>query len=210
MTEEIGPWAQLCKGYRYDYTNGVIHGDLSIRDLAWTMAHLPRYNAWTDLCVWSLTSHGCLVAEILAANADNPPSVILGGLHHDDHEVFSGDLLSPFLWSLPPEAAEAIKLSQAKMQRAIERKLGIWGEFGCDSSWGAKIKAADLAALEAERRFLFSERLTWGTEQYVDQKMLADAERVIRGDFGKINYGPLAAERFISRHEALVKLAIRS
>lgn len=208
MTESRA-WSQLGDGMTYNYVTGVITGEMRVDQLAYSLAGLPRYNAWTRP-YWSIASHACLVAEILAANADNPPSVILGGLHHDDHEALTGDILRPMMEALPEDAQQAVKLLQGKAQRAIVRQLGIFGLISDDSSWGARIGAADLAALEAERRVLYDVRMVWGTEKWVDTRMLEDGERIMRGDFARITFGAAAADRFVARHNTLLRMAVRS
>lgn len=205
MEAEIGKaWGQLSRGMRYDYSSGVIHGDLRIADLAHAMAGIHRYNSWTGL-YWSLASHACLVAEIIAAMVDYPPAVVLGGLHHDDHETLVGDMSAPFQLAWSDEMHAEWKNHVRKAQLAIVRRLGIYNLIPEEKPALAVIKAADIAALEAERRWLFAVQLPWETEKIVNPKMLEIAQRILPADFSRKLGGQLAADRFISHHNALIQ-----
>lgn len=204
--ELIGNCCQLSHGMRYDYDAGKIIGDLGIGDLAHSLAGINRYNAWTGI-YWSVASHACLVAEILGAMADYDYGTILYGLHHDDHESLTGDIVNPYKQSMSNSAQAEHRNHARKAQNAILRALGIWTlvpEAG-ETTKHAVVKAADIAALEAERRWLFSVRMTWETEKIVIPKMLDAGERILSGDFKRITGGPAAAERFVSHHAALVQ-----
>jgi len=199
-------WGQICKGYTYDYDAGKITGDMVVDDLARSLAGINRYNAWQDGSYWSVASHSCLVAEIIAAQADYPPIAMFGGLHDDDHEALVGDAIAPFKAAMSPAMQSEWTYHATKAQGAIARRLGIWRHLpdALDVAALAVIKAADLAALEAERLWLFHVKLTWATEQIVSPKMLEAGQRILAGDFGRITGGPEAAARFVSHHNALL------
>lgn len=191
--------AQLSHGMRYDFSSGKIDGMLTIEALAWSLAGINRYNAWTNV-YWSVASHACLVAEIIAAMGAYGPEVALDGLHHDDHESLTGDQVRPFLDSLSESAQAELRVAKRRAQRAIERALGLQG----NPAAAGVVQAADLAALECERRILFGYRITWPTESMVNPKMLSYGEKILAGDFANITGGSPAAQRFVSHHNALM------
>ena len=199
-------WAQLLRGITYDYGAGKIIGDLRIADLAHALAGINRYNAWTPI-YWSVASHACLVAETLAALGSSDYATILVGLHHDDHESIVGDALHPFKMAMSESMRAEYRHHAQKADRAIWRALGIWPlvQISDDESRATVVKAADLAALEAERRWLMTPRMKWSTEDIVNPRMLEVAERIMAGDLCRIPGGPPAAERFVMRHNALVE-----
>lgn len=196
-------WAQLSGNLTYDYDTGVIHGGrLTVEQVADALSGINRYNGWT-FPFWSVASHACLVAEIIAAMADYGTLVILEGLHHDDHECLVGDMVQPLKQSLSDDTRIECIRASVKAQRAVQLHLGMpTGMLG--TSYNAVIKAADLAALEAERRVLFSNRMTWQTESIVNPKMLEAGERIMAGDFAEVTGGPGAAARFVRHHHALM------
>jgi hypothetical protein len=191
---------------QYDYLNARFYGQLQVGDLAWSLAGLNRYLAWTGV-YWSVASHACLVAEIIAAVPDHDLGLILGGLHHDDHECLIGDWPSPLKAALSDSARAEIARHARRADEAIWRALGIWDLVpnNADSSRLGVIKAADLAALEAERLALFSYRMEWGTEKIVNPKMLAVGQRLMGGDFARITGGQDAADRFVAYHAAVMQ-----
>lgn len=204
-SEHGGACAQLCRDVVYDYVAGEIRGELRLGDMANALAGVPRYNNWTPI-VWSLAAHECFVAEILAAIPEMPLVAVFGGLHHDDHEVLVGDVMQPFKMAMSKEMRSEYTYHANRAQGAIVRALGISRLVPSPSDpANAAIKSADIAALEAERLWLFPFRRTWGTEKIVDPRMLEIAQRILRGDFHKIANGVLAAERYIKHHNALIQ-----
>lgn len=198
-------WAQLARDASYDYHSGTFAGEVRIADVAHSLAGINRYNSWTGI-YWPVASHAVLVAEILAAVPDNPPALVLGGLHHDDRETLVGDMISPFLASLSDRTYDELKRAARRAQFAIESALGIAHIVALGETARDVIKAADIAALEAERRWLFTHRLTWATETIVDPRLLEIAERILAGDFTKDLTPAFAAERYIARHNALLQV----
>jgi 5'-deoxynucleotidase YfbR-like HD superfamily hydrolase len=203
-----GNWTQLSHGLSYDFDAGKIAGGtLDVAHLARAMSGANRYNSWTDVW-WSTAAHAVLVAEILAAVPDHPPVVVLKGLHHDDHEVITGDPMSPFRTSWSLAMRKEYQYHADRAQTAIERHLGIHKWFGVliqhAPTADAIVKMADIAALEAERLKFFSVRMHWQTESIVSMPMLETARRLLDGDFGKITGGPEAAARFVARHNTLI------
>lgn len=196
-------WAKLSENLTYDYDTGIIRGGrLTVEQLADALSGINRYNSWT-FPFWSVASHACLVAEIIAAMADYGTAVILEGLHHDDHECLVGDMVQPFKQSLSDDARIEYIRASRRAQKAIELHLGTG--FGSSLTAAAGVTAAaDVAALEAERRVLFSNRLTWATESMVNPKMLEAGERIMAGDFAEVTGGPGAAARFVRHHYALM------
>ena len=206
MTTENGSsWAQLSRGMIYDYDSGALTGDLRIGDLAHALAGINRYNAWTGI-YWSVASHSTLVAEIIAAMADYDHATILLGLHDDDHETLVGDAIAPFKASWSDVVRNEFDHAARKAQHAIMRGLGIWSlAQGADQVRRSVVKAADIAALEAERLWLLTPKMTWGTESIVNPRMLDAAQRILQGDFSRVTGGPAAADRFVAHHNALLQ-----
>lgn len=205
-------WGQIALGLWYDYESGKILsrdggiGRLTIAALAWALAGTNRYGGWTENFHWSVASHACLVAEIIGGIADYDYLTIFGGLHHDDHESLVGDPTTPYKLSLSPDTRAELDMAARRADAAIWKSLGIWNLLAgnADSSRSAVIRAADLAALEAERKVLFGVRLPWMTEKMVNPKMLEVGERILAGDFGKIRGGQEAADRYMSHHNAII------
>lgn len=194
-------WAQLSGNLTYDYDAGIIHGGrLTVEQLADALSGINRYNGWT-FPFWSVASHACLVAEIIAAMADYGTAVILEGLHHDDHEALVGDMVQPLKQSLSDDARIEYIRASKRAQRAIEMHIGK-AQLGVSAE--GVVKAADLAALEAERRVLFLNRIPWLTESMVNPKMLEAGQRIMAGDFAEVTGGPGAAARFVRHHHALM------
>lgn len=199
-------WAQLLRGIQYDYGSGRIIGDLRIADLAHALAGINRYNAWTPV-YWSVASHACLVAEIIAAMATYDYATMLVALHHDDHESLTNDHVQPYKQAMSESTRAELRHHAQKADRAIWRALGIWPlvQISDDESRATMVKAADIAALEAERRWLMTPRMKWSTEDVVNPRMLEAAERIMAGDLCRIPGGEPAAERFVMRHNALIE-----
>lgn len=200
-----GEWAQLLRGVRYDYRAGKIIGDLRVADLAHSLAGINRYNAWTPV-YWSVASHACLVAEIVASMGYYGDTTTLISLHHDDHESLTGDQVQPFKMAMTDATREDLAYHAQRADRAIWRALGIWSMVQAADSmeFMAVVRSADIAALEAERRWLMVPRLWWGTEDIVNPKMLDAGERILARGLAQITGGPGAAERYVRHHEALV------
>lgn len=198
-------WAQLSRGIVYDYDTGAIRGDLRIGDLAHALAGINRFYAWPGI-YWSVASHACLVSGIIAATADCDFAVALRGLHHDDHEAIVGDVLSPQKWSWSDSMRQEWEYHARRAQSAVLRALGIWQinhETGASSA--TVVHMADMAALEAERLWLFSPKMEWATEKLVNPKMLEAGQRILAGDFSRITGGSGAAERFCTYHNGLLQ-----
>lgn len=204
--EQPGAWTQLLRGIRYDYGAGRIIGDLRVGDLAHSLAGINRYNAWTPV-YWPVALHACLVSETLAAMAVYDLSTVLLGLHHDDHEAMVGDVIQPFKQAMSEVMRGELRFHARRADWAIWRALGIWSlvQASDTAERKAAVKAADIAALEAERRWLMVPRLTWETEAIVDPKVLEVAERILANDLSRIQGGQPAAERFCRDHNALVE-----
>ncbi len=207
MTSDIeyGEWSQLLDGARYDYRAGRIIGELRVEALAHSLAGINRYGAWTPV-YWSVASHACLVSEIIAAMATYDDPTVLLGHHHDDHESLGGELTSPFKAAMSAPTRAELSHHAKKADRAIWRGIGIMPliQVADDESRMAVVKAADIAALEAERRWLMVPRMRWATEDIVNARMLEAGERILAAELKQIPGGPESAARFVRNHSALV------
>ncbi len=130
---------------------------INFEDIAHHLSRICRFTGALD-CHYSVAQHACLVHDML----DTPLYRNLG-LHHDDHEAYTGDINSPLKSLLQPN----FQLVEGPIQRLIWEKLGISRVVVRESS--PIIHAVDLRMCQTEYEQLFpSEHPDWdlGVESY--------------------------------------------
>jgi len=88
-------WVLTHNGAAYPLRGPVADSDISILDIAASLAKLNRWNGHTVRPI-SVAEHSLLVLEILQREmAQHAPHVLLAALLHDAHEAYTGDVITP-------------------------------------------------------------------------------------------------------------------
>lgn len=123
---------------------------INIHDIAISLSRIPRYAGHTER-FYSVAEHSILVADCLTAWGLNPFKV-LGGLLHDAHEAYMGDLTQPMKIAVGIDETRW-KTIESNLDYAIAHV--VLGDAGPDLLLGAQaVKMADLAVLKAESTLL--------------------------------------------------------
>jgi hypothetical protein len=72
--------------------------DIRLEDIAYGLAHLPRFNGQTTF-VYSVAHHSMLVAK-LAQRMFGDDATVRAAFLHDAAEAYIGDVISPVKWAL--------------------------------------------------------------------------------------------------------------
>jgi hypothetical protein len=114
--------------------------------------HLARINRYTGAArrPISVAEHALLVADRLRCQC-HTAAVVLAGLHHDDHEAYTGDIGRPLKNAL----TTTLGLIEDRINDAIDMALGLPPLCGGER---AIVKAADDWALSAEAHYLMPSR----------------------------------------------------
>ncbi len=164
-------WTQTRNGRAFD----LVYPDpaqVDFTEIAWTLAHLPRYAANFEKPI-TVGQHTLIV---MAASA---PDDHAHALLHDAHEAYMGDITTPCAQALayiaadlvgePPHKAQAANLvasSIAGLKSLLEG--AIYAAAGLrrpTPETRARIHKADLIALQTERRdFLARSPRPWAPE----------------------------------------------
>ncbi len=141
-------WIQTNTDHAFDLA-APCAADVYIEDIVWGLGSLPRY-VGQGRHFYSVAEHSVLIAEYLA-RAGHSDQIVLGGLLHDSSEAYCGDPSAPLRRALPPEARDAMKALEHRVERAICEKLGV----PFDLLHHAAVKDADTRILLDEKRTLF-------------------------------------------------------
>lgn len=137
-----GPMIRLLSGHYFDL-EAPARSRFTINDVAHALAHLCRFTGHTRQ-FYSVAEHSVHASRIV------PAGDALTALLHDAAEAFIGDVAKPLKAVLPEYAA-----IEDRVTRAVAERLGFTYPFPpC-------VKAADLAMLEAERRWVIGCRDPW-------------------------------------------------
>jgi len=119
--------------------------DVRAVDIAHSLARLARFTGHTRTTgIYSVAQHSLAVMRRVIA-LGGPPPVVLGGLLHDAHEAYLGDVSSP-LGSLLPGIREL------KVRHDIA--IAEWAGISVDELWHPLVRQADAEALATEARDL--------------------------------------------------------
>lgn len=150
-------------------------GTITLEDIA---AHLSRIGRFNGACqrFYSVAEHALLVADRLRA-LGHGAATILRGLHHDDHEAYSGDKTRPYKLAVRavggPASCGPWEEINERLDQAIVQALDL-PDLTVEA-WQA-IKQADNWALAAEAYHLLPSR---GRGWVVDGLYDPDEPRVI-------------------------------
>lgn len=133
MNDSKGPWIRLRHGGQFHFINPTIE-EIDIRDVAWSLAGLPRFNNHTFKPYYVL-QHLCLCHDIAA------PQNKKETLGHDYAESVMNDVNSP-LKSLLPD----YKQIEVKVEKVFAKKFKLKFPFP------AEVKVIDLTLLATEMR----------------------------------------------------------
>lgn len=149
-------------------------GQITIDDMAESLARIPRYNAHTitDHTV-SVAEHSVYVLNELAHHPDvtsdgiHGPWLALAGGLHDGHEYVMGDWPGPVTFALSKSAQDEIDAMKARLDKAICRALcPLWPGLPALLRHPA-VRDVDLRALNSERKVVMcTPPRPWQTEKY--------------------------------------------
>jgi hypothetical protein len=115
--------------------------DVCIEDVAHHLSQINRYNGATPY-PYSVGQHALLVADLLM-HIGAPVIVELAGLHHDDSEIWLGDMTTPLKHNA---MAEGYREVENRAMRVVEAVFGLpYGSTEADI-----VKWADNEALQRE------------------------------------------------------------
>jgi len=133
--------------------------DVDIRDIAWGLSRLPRFQAQTSDLPYSVGAHSLMVADMVDYRGGGTDLVLLA-LMHDAHEAYIGDIILPVGIALEKLAMNnVITQLKERVQTAIQIKFEL--PIVQDHT---PIRIADLDAMAIEREALFPYRANdlWG------------------------------------------------
>lgn len=135
---------------------------IDMDDIAQVLSRICRFGGRT-VVPYSVAAHAVLVADI-AMEATTDRLLALAALHHDDHEAYIGDIVTPLKEQLRG-AAEPVA---HRLDAAIAAHLGIDAEVFKDPV----VKKADFEALWLERDALLPNATedVWGPHPEITTK----------------------------------------
>jgi hypothetical protein len=146
-------WLQTASERAYDLDRDPDPRSISIRDIAWALAHLNRYNGHAG--AYSVAQHSVLAVTV-AEREGLPRVTCRSALMHDAHEAYTGDVPSPIKRVLGPQ------------WRGFERRheIAVRSRFGLPIDLPPIVKSIDLRLLVTERRDLLGgvEVRPWGID----------------------------------------------
>lgn len=152
-------WAESFSGVIIDYGDAYyphsINTPILIVDIAHALSNICRFNGHSS-AFYSVAEHSINVAALVMRERPLDHVTALGALLHDAHEAYLGDVITPL----------KRVLGSAYADLEARYNLLIGKEFGVDLSvLDDVVRQADLAMLEAERRYLCSPSVhDWGID----------------------------------------------
>ena len=121
----------------------------------------PRFNGHAlmpALCQyphrqWTILDHSLLVTSLL------DKEIAFYGLFHDAHEAYIGDIVSPVLAKLSPEAANEIRCMKRDLDKAIFHYFGV--KTPDEAGVRQALEDADYEALRIERQLFMPKSAYW-------------------------------------------------
>lgn len=144
-------WTHTSRGRALDLLDPK-PGDVDLGEIGQSLAQQCRYNG----CVrrfYSVAEHSVLISRWLFATFPEVPQLRIAGLLHDAAEAYTGDITYPMqvvLWASAPEAREAYKQVQARLDALICGPL----DFSPEWLHCPEVRNADLRILLDEREAL--------------------------------------------------------
>jgi hypothetical protein len=167
-------WLQTASERAYDLDRDPAPESISIRDIAYALAHLNRYNGHAG--GYSVAQHSVFALSV--AEAMGLPRVTCAlAFMHDAHEAYTGDVPSPIKRVLGPT------------WRAFERRheIAVRGRFGLPIDLPPIVTSIDLRLLVTERRDLLAdvEARPWeiDAEPYPDLRIVRWSAETARREF---------------------------
>jgi hypothetical protein len=170
---------------------GVARQPVDLADIAASLAKINRF-AGATATFYSVAQHAVLVSNIVLSLPGATTLTALQALHHDDHEMVTGDIPLPFRRALADLAGgDLVSAMQREADAAIFAALGL-PEPAAKAE--AMIAEADKIALATERRDLMPDTGDdWGLPPAWRRAIKPVA-------------WPKAEELFLARHHELVAL----
>lgn len=134
-----GPWMLTASGRRF-YPSCPRSDDVHIDDIAHALSNICRFGGHTDR-FYSVAQHALLVSGICEQLVPADPWLWYYGLHHDDAEAYTGDVITQIKYAVP-----AIRAYHKPIEKAVARAMQL------PEHLPPVIKEADLIALATENR----------------------------------------------------------
>jgi 5'-deoxynucleotidase YfbR-like HD superfamily hydrolase len=140
---DIGNYTLTYTGRQFDFLDPK-RDSISIKDIAWALAHTPRWGGHT-LEAYSVAQHSITVSYLVGQDGgwEGPQ---LYALLHDASEAYIADIPSPVKKFLPE-----YRTIEAKIQYAINHRFGVHDPTGL---WSEMTANADVDAYRWEARDL--------------------------------------------------------
>lgn len=182
-----GPWFLTASGRQF-FLADPRPEDVCIEDIAHALSNICRFGGHCRI-FYSVAQHAVLVSRLVA------PKHAYLGLHHDDAEAYTGDMIRPL---------KKLLRDFRHVERAIEIAVGtalgvpLFVVTSTAAAWG-DVKRADMIALATERRDI-------GAGDRFRPELVQDDERGFEpADFVIEALTPEAARvQYLQRHYELV------
>lgn len=137
--------------------------DIDWNEIARSLSHQCRF-AGNVKQFYSVAEHSVLIARWLRGQGHNA-GIVLGGLLHDAHEAYIGDMIQPLQAVLFADAGMGVRRRldriKAGLDTIIAHKAGLSpGVLHCDA-----VKRADIRILLDEREALLAPGPEWGIDR---------------------------------------------
>lgn len=150
-TSPPSPWVQTRHGHAVDLLTPTAN-QIDVRDIAWSLARLNRYNGHT-VTPLSVADHSVALAMYFIHNGYGTRAA-MWALLHDAHEAYMGDLAAPLYAALSPSARAELKAIAFLLDEAILDRLWPRGV-----GWARPTEAERKLVSEADHRIVINERL---------------------------------------------------
>ena len=183
MSHDRGPWMFTASGRKF-YPGCPRSDEVYLEDVAHSLANICRFGGHTK-AFYSVAQHAILVSGICERLVPECPAIWYYGLHHDDAEAYTGDVITQIKYLCP-----AVRAFHKPIERAVARA------FGLPEQLPPVVKQADLIALATENRDLLHGQGLHMPRGFTLPDPIHDAI------IGPLN--PLgAATRYVHRHQDL-------
>lgn len=125
-------------------------GGATLKEVATVLSRIRRFSGQGPHCPDTVSQHSRRV-HLLLAMWEFPPAVQLGGLLHDAHEAYIGDLATPWKEELGSAWYNFEERAARSVRRDLTKELGVLYALPDHPA----IKLADRVALNIEAKNLF-------------------------------------------------------